>query len=74
MEAANLLVLQKMASKQVAHENIRYLDLGFGGEHAGVTVRATIDHMLGIQFGRTERGDTHNPKITNTQKLIQPTC
>ena len=52
MGAANPLILQKMASKHVAQGKIRYVDLGFGGEHVGVSVRATIDHMTGMQFGK----------------------
>ena len=38
MGAANLLILQKMASKHVAHDKIRYSELGCGGEHVGVTM------------------------------------
>ena len=52
----------------------RYSNLGFGGEQVGVTMWATIDHMPKIQFRGTVRENTHNPKITNTLKFIQPTC
>ena len=53
-------------------DRFRYLDLGFGGEQAGVSVRATIDHMQGIQFEKRvhpQPKNNKNPEIDPTHML-----
>ena len=53
-------------------DKFRYLDLGFGGEHAGVSGRATIDHMQGIQFEKKvhpQPKNNKNPEIDPTHML-----
>ena len=50
----------------------RYVVLGFGGERAGVTVRAIIDHMPCLQFKRLEDKEHPQPK-NNENPQIDPT-